>query len=86
MNYYVGVDVGTGSARAALFNENGKLIKTATNVIKTFNYSSVYYEQSSDDIWNSVKKVVKVVNFLFIILKFQYLLSSILYYSIGSCW
>lgn len=61
MNYFVGVDVGTGSARAALFNKNGKLIKIATNSIKTFNYSSVYYEQSSEDIWNSVKKVVKEV-------------------------
>ncbi|XP_034949269.1 FGGY carbohydrate kinase domain-containing protein [Chelonus insularis] len=61
MDYFLGVDVGTGSVRGALFDANGKLIKIATNPIETFNSIPDYYEQSSEDIWESVKRVVKNV-------------------------
>ena len=35
MKYYLGIDVGTGSARAGLFDENGALLATAKHDIKT---------------------------------------------------
>ena len=60
LDYFVGVDVGTGSARAALFSSTGKLVETAARPIETFNPAVDFYEQSSDNIWNSVKTVVKV--------------------------
>ena len=34
MKYYLGIDVGTGSARAGLFDENGALLATAKHDIK----------------------------------------------------
>ncbi|KAG8036249.1 hypothetical protein G9C98_004829 [Cotesia typhae] len=61
MEYYVGVDVGTGSVRAALFDSDGKLIKLSTYPIETFNSIPDFYEQSSEDIWQAVKRVVKTV-------------------------
>lgn len=60
MSYYVGVDVGTGSVRAAIFNDHGKVIKISTHSIETFNSIPDYYEQSSEDIWGAVCRVVKV--------------------------
>lgn len=63
MDYFVGVDVGTGSARAALVTSQGKVVKTAVKPIKTFNPQDDFYEQSSDDIWQSVCYVVKVYLF-----------------------
>ncbi|XP_012277775.1 FGGY carbohydrate kinase domain-containing protein [Orussus abietinus] len=61
MDYYIGVDVGTGSARAALVSLEGKIKKTAVHSIKTFISSSVFYEQSSNDIWEAVCQTVKIV-------------------------
>ncbi|XP_058791631.1 FGGY carbohydrate kinase domain-containing protein [Phymastichus coffea] len=61
MIYFVGVDVGTGSARAALVTSQGKIIESAVHPIKTFNPQDKFYEQSSNDIWASVCTVVKEV-------------------------
>lgn len=59
--YFVGVDVGTGSARAALVTANGKIVKTAEQTIRTWNPRPDYYEQSSDDVWNACVKCIKVM-------------------------
>ncbi|XP_001601900.1 FGGY carbohydrate kinase domain-containing protein [Nasonia vitripennis] len=61
MDYFVGVDVGTGSVRAALVTSQGKIVATAVKPTKTFNPKAKFYEQSSDDIWSSVCQVVKKV-------------------------
>lgn len=61
MNYFVGVDVGTGSARAALVSSTGKVIKQATYPLEIFHPAQDFYEQSSDNIWYAVCKVVKTV-------------------------
>lgn len=61
MNYFVGVDVGTGSARAALVSSTGKVLKIATCPLEIFHPAQDFYEQSSDNIWNAVCKVVKIV-------------------------
>lgn len=60
-NFFVGVDVGTGSVRAAVVSSDGKLIGSSTRSIQTLNSQRDFYEQSSDDIWSSVCHVVKVL-------------------------
>ncbi|XP_077290629.1 FGGY carbohydrate kinase domain-containing protein isoform X2 [Arctopsyche grandis] len=58
---FVGVDIGTGSARAALVTDEGKVLKTAVKTIQTWNPITDHYEQSSENIWESCKYVVKEV-------------------------
>jgi D-ribulokinase len=54
MHYFIGVDVGTSSVRAGLYNENGKLIKYVSKEIKIYNLKKDFYEQSSNNIWDSI--------------------------------
>jgi len=61
--YFVGVDVGTGSARAALVDGTGRILKKSTNAIQTWNPEENFYQQSSEDIWQSCCKVVRVRNY-----------------------
>lgn len=56
--YYIGVDVGTGSARAGLFDASGTLKASAVYDIETFRYSKGVVEQSSDNIWDCVCRCV----------------------------
>lgn len=65
--YFIGVDVGTGSVRAALVNNNGKIIKTSTCPIQTWSPKPDFYEQSSNDIWASCCKVIKVCSVIRVI-------------------
>lgn len=60
-DYFLGVDVGTGSVRAALVTPSGSIIATSTHEIKTWNPLPDFYEQSSEDIWSSCCKCVKDV-------------------------
>ena len=50
---FVGIDVGTGSARAGLFDRGGRLIATARHGIETWREAGDVVEQSSDDIWQA---------------------------------
>uniref|UniRef100_A0A182JUC9 FGGY carbohydrate kinase domain-containing protein n=1 Tax=Anopheles christyi TaxID=43041 RepID=A0A182JUC9_9DIPT len=59
--YLVGVDVGTGSARAALVTSKGEVLQTCVKSIQTWNTQPNYYEQSSEDIWSAVCECVKNV-------------------------
>lgn len=63
MKFFVGVDVGTGSARAGVFTREGRKVASATRDIQTWKYDSAFVEQSSEDIWaavcHCVKKAVK---------------------------
>ncbi|XP_050098727.1 FGGY carbohydrate kinase domain-containing protein [Anopheles aquasalis] len=59
--FVIGVDVGTGSARAALVNSTGKVLETCVKPIRTWNDQPNYYEQSSDYIWQAVCHCVKAV-------------------------
>ncbi|KAL7307529.1 hypothetical protein TKK_0000226 [Trichogramma kaykai] len=61
MDYFVGVDVGTGSVRAALVDSMGKILETAVEPTVTYNPQASFYEQSSDNIWTSICHVVKKV-------------------------
>lgn len=58
--YFVGVDVGTGSARAALVTQDGRIVKTAVESIQTWNPQQDFYEQSSDNIWSACVTCIKV--------------------------
>lgn len=64
--YFIGVDVGTGSARAALVDSTGRVQKVHVREIKTWNPLPDNYEQSSDDIWNAVCECVQVSHHYFI--------------------
>ncbi|KPU77698.1 uncharacterized protein Dana_GF24780, isoform C [Drosophila ananassae] len=59
--YFVGVDVGTGSARAALVASDGRVVEQSVQEIKTWTPEPHYYEQSTQDIWGAICKVVKHV-------------------------
>ncbi|CAH1122282.1 unnamed protein product [Ceutorhynchus assimilis] len=61
MAYFLGVDVGTSSVRAALVTETGKILKSHVEPTKTWNLEPDFYEQSSDDIWRAVCQCVKEV-------------------------
>jgi FGGY-family pentulose kinase len=61
--YFLGIDVGTGSARAGIFDENGNMGGQASHPIKMWRPQSDFVQQSSEDIWKacaaSVKEAVK---------------------------
>jgi D-ribulokinase len=56
---YIGVDVGTGSARAGVFDGNGRLIARAKRAIVTWRDPGAIVEQSSNDIWRAVVDAVR---------------------------
>lgn len=59
---YLGVDVGTGSARAGLFTSSGALLGTASHAIRTRHARDDHYEQSSGDIWRAVCACVRAAH------------------------
>jgi len=62
-SYFIGVDVGTGSVRAAVFSESGKRLSLAVFPIKIFRPKENFVEQSSEDIWiKTCKAINKAVN------------------------
>jgi FGGY-family pentulose kinase len=57
--FYLGVDVGTGSARAGLFDQQGKRRGLGKADIAVFKPKPEHYEHSSEDIWSSCGKAVR---------------------------
>ncbi len=57
--HVIGVDVGTGSARAGVFDLTGRMIGSAKHDIRLFQAPGAIAEQSSTDIWNAVCLSVK---------------------------
>ncbi|CAG4917730.1 FGGY-family carbohydrate kinase [Paraburkholderia gardini] len=57
--YVIGVDVGTGSARAGIFDVAGRMLASAKRDITLFHASGSIVEQSSGEIWNAVCDSVK---------------------------
>ena len=51
--YFLGIDVGTGSARAGLFDAKGTLVGSAVYPIRMWKPAPDHVEQSSDDIWRA---------------------------------
>jgi ribulose kinase len=65
--YFLGVDVGTESVRAALVSSDGQCVhfpdvNAGVQPIRIWSTSdrSTYYEQSSEDIWRACCSAVKV--------------------------
>src|ERR1700760_2614808 len=56
---YIGVDVGTSSTRAGVFDAAGKLLGLARHPITTWHEAGDIVEQSSDDIWNACAGAVR---------------------------
>ena len=54
MRFYLGVDVGTHSARAGIFDDAGKMHASAAREIQVFRPAPQYAEHSSEDIWRAV--------------------------------
>ncbi|WP_068112777.1 FGGY-family carbohydrate kinase [Tropicimonas marinistellae] len=52
--FYMGIDVGTGSARAGVFDSAGTLLGTDKRDITLFQEPGSIVEQSSDEIWAAV--------------------------------
>ena len=55
----IGVDVGTGSVRAGVFDLYGTMLGTASSPIMEFNPKPDFYEQSSENIWAETGKVIR---------------------------
>ncbi|GAM33247.1 kinase [Talaromyces pinophilus] len=54
MDYYIGIDVGTGSARACIINDKGDIVGLASENIGLWQPQQSYYEQSTSDIWRCI--------------------------------
>ncbi|QFY63965.1 FGGY-family carbohydrate kinase (plasmid) [Rhizobium grahamii] len=59
--YVIGVDVGTGSARAGLFDLGGNMLAAAKQDIDLFREAGAIVEQSSAQIWDAVCATVRSV-------------------------
>jgi len=57
--YFIGIDVGTGSARAGVFNADGQLLAAAKRPITIWHEAGSIVEQSSEQIWKAVCDSVK---------------------------
>jgi D-ribulokinase len=58
---FIGVDVGTSSARAGAFDEKGTLLATARHPIAVWHEAGSVVEQSSSDIWQACAAAVRTV-------------------------
>jgi len=56
---FIGVDVGTSSTRAGVFDETGKLLGLAKHPLVTWHETGDIVEQSSSDIWNACAASVR---------------------------
>lgn len=57
--HFLGIDVGTGSARTGIFNESGDLLASAKQPIAIWHEAGGVVEQSSEDIWRAVSSTVR---------------------------
>ena len=56
---YLGIDVGTGSARAGLFDGRGTMLGAGSHPIQLWRPEPDWAEQSSDDIWSACGVAVR---------------------------
>lgn len=59
MKAFIGVDVGTGSARAGVFDRQGRMLACEKRDIRMWKPQADFVEQSSDDIWQAVCHCVR---------------------------
>lgn len=58
--FFIGVDVGSGSVRAALVDEKGHVVNVAVKELQTWKPKVDFYEQSSNNVWTCCVSVIKV--------------------------
>ena len=51
--FYLGIDVGTGSARAAVFDKRGVRLGMGVHPLQHWQPQADFHEQSSEDIWRA---------------------------------
>jgi D-ribulokinase len=56
---FIGVDVGTGSARAGVFDGDGRLLASARRPIEIWREAGEIVEHSSEDIWRATTGAVR---------------------------
>lgn len=59
MSFYIGIDVGTGSARAGIFDADGVLKAAAKREITLWHEPGDVVEQSSENIWQAIAASVR---------------------------
>ena len=52
---FIGVDVGTSSARAAVVTSSGKTLARHVSPLKINTPRDTFYEQSTQDVWEQVR-------------------------------
>ena len=57
--FFLGVDVGTGSARAGVFDAAGRMLGAASHPIEIFRPAEDFVEQSSENIWQSCGTAIR---------------------------
>jgi len=60
MQYFLGIDVGTGSARAGIFDLRGRMAAMATQSIQMWKPAPDHVEQSSEDIWRACCRATRM--------------------------
>ena len=58
-SHFIGIDIGTGSARAGVFDEAGAMLASAKADIAIWHAEGHIVEQSSNDIWRAVAATVR---------------------------
>ena len=53
-DHWIGIDVGTGSARACIIDSNGEILSIASKPTQLFRAGPDIYEQSTEDIWDAI--------------------------------
>lgn len=56
---YLGIDVGTGSARAAVFDQRGVRVGMGSHPLQRWEPQADFHEQSSEDIWSACGHAVR---------------------------
>lgn len=57
--FYIGVDVGTGSARAGVFDHAGRMVGSGVHPIKIWRPEPAFVEQSTEDIWKACASAIR---------------------------
>lgn len=57
--YLIGIDIGTASARAGIFSQQGELIAQASRDIQVWKPKTDFVQQSSENIWGAICHSVK---------------------------
>ncbi len=57
--FFLGIDVGTGSARAGVFDLNGKMSGSDKSPISIYREGGTIVEQSSEEVWAAVARAVR---------------------------